>query len=573
MRKPNKEKKPSLLKYTLSFSLILLLSLFMAYLLFRPKRPSFSSFKKGKEFNYILITVDTLRADRLHCYGFDSIETPTIDRFASHGIKFETCIAQTPLTLPSHTSIFTGTLPLYNGVRDNGAFLVPPELVTLTELFKEKGYHTSAFVAAYVLDSKWGLDQGFDTYFDNFDLSRFQKVSLASVQRPANEVMDEALAWLEKKKEEKFFTWIHLYDPHTPYEPPPPFDKKYQNRPYLGEIAFTDSQLDRLWKFLEENNLLDKSFVVFASDHGESLGEHRESTHGFFVYQEAIHVPLIFITPFERYQGLASSQIVSLIDIMPTVLEMAEIPVPSQIQGKSLLPIFFEPRKSAKTIAYAETFYPRFHYGWSELKCIQNERYKLILAPDAELYDLLEDPDEKKNLASSQRKIYKQLKAEAEDFIAKHSENALEMDYHKIDEETREKLAALGYIGSFTDSSKLEGKKLANPKEKIVIFNMLSRAREMGLAGEVDKAVKIIKNIIADDPDITDAYFALGNIYFKQENYKEAIVHFKESLERKPDDTFTIINIANAYRRMGKQDEAEKFLLENIKKEIGRAHV
>jgi len=567
MKEAEKEKKFPSLKIILPLTLVLILVFLFVYLFFIPKRPSFSRLKEGRDFNYILITVDTLRADRIHCYGFPTIETPFMDLFASKGIKFEKCIAQTPLTLPSHASILTGTHPLFHGVRDNGGFLVPQELVTMAEFFKDKGHQTAAFVAAYVLDSKWGLNQGFDYYFDNFDLSRFQKISLGSVQRPANEVMDEALSWLEEKKEERFFAWIHLYDPHTPYEPPPPFDEKYPGLPYVGEIAFTDSQLGRLWEFLLKNNILDNSFLIFASDHGESLGEHREKTHGFFVYQEGIHVPLIFVTPFEKLQGISSSQVVSLVDIMPTVLEMAEIPIPSQIQGESLVPNFFKPEKS-HSYAYAETFYPRFHYGWSELKSLQNQRYKLIISPEAELYDLTEDPDERKNLASTHKKVLVELQAEADKFIAKYSENAYEIDYRKMDEETREKLAALGYIGTFADSSKLEGKKLANPKEKIVVFNELSRAREIGLQGKVDEAVSIIKNIIADDPDIITAYFSLGNIYFKHGKYEEAIESFLESLERKPDDTFTVINIANAYRRMEKNEEAEQFILSHLEKGI-----
>lgn len=567
MKKDKREKKFPSLKIILPLAFILIVAFLFVYLFFFPKRPSFSSLKGGREFNYILITVDTLRADRIHCYGFPTIETPFMDLFASEGIKFEKCIAQTPLTLPSHASILTGTHPLFHGVRDNGGFLVPQELVTLAELFKGRGYQTAAFVAAYVLDSKWGLNQGFDHYFDKFDLSRFHKISLGSVQRPANEVMDETLSWLEEKKEEKFFTWIHLYDPHTPYKPPPPYDEKYPGRPYIGEIAFTDSELGRLWKFLEKNNLLENTFLIFASDHGESLGEHGESTHGFFVYQGAIHVPLIFVTPFEILQEVSSSAVVSLVDILPTVCEMAEIPIPSRVQGESLLPLFFNPEKS-HSYAYAETFYPRFHYGWSDLKSFQNQRYKLIIAPELELYDLIEDPDEKENLALSQKKIMQELKSEADKFIEKFSENALEIDYRKIDEETREKLAALGYIGTFSDSSSLKGKKLANPKEKIVVFNQLSRAKEMGLEGKVEEAVEIIKGVIADDPDIIDAYFFVGNIYFKERNYEEAIVYFMEALERRPDDSFTVINIANAYRRMGKIEEAEAFILDHLERGI-----
>jgi arylsulfatase A-like enzyme/predicted Zn-dependent protease len=523
-------------------------------------KPGFSRLKGKQDFNYILVTVDTLRADRIGCYGFSRIETPTMDLFAARGVKFERCYSQTPLTLPSHTSIFTGSLPLFHGVRDNGGFIVPGELKTLAEVFKDKGYDTAAFIGAYVLDSKWGLNQGFDYYYDQFDLSKFEHISLGTVQRPGNEVMDEALKWLESKKGNKHFAWIHLYDPHTPYEPPPPFDKRYRH-PYLGEIAFADSQLARLWQFLEGNKLADKTFLIFASDHGESLGEHQETGHGFFVYQGAIHVPLIVVTPFPRLQGISCSQVVSLTDIMPTVLEMDGDALPPQVQGKSLVPFFFKPQKAMESLAYSETFYPRFHYGWSDLKSVQNGRYKLILAPEPELYDLMNDAGEENNIAGSAGKIFAEMNAEAARFIEASSRNAYEMDYKKVDEETREKLAALGYIGSFTDPAKLKGKKLGNPKEKIVVFNELSKARELGLQGDYEKAIKAIEGIIASDPDIIDAYFSLGNIYFKQEKYKDAVVWFEKALERKPDDSLSAINIGLSYERMGRFEEGEKFIL------------
>jgi tetratricopeptide (TPR) repeat protein len=380
--------------------------------------------------------------------------------------------------------------------------------------------------------------------------------------------MDEDLAWLEKKKDGKFFTWIHLYDPHTPYEPPEDFAARYPGRPYLGEIAYTDSQLGRLSGYLKSRNLVERTMIVFAADHGESLGEHQESTHGFFVYQGAVHVPLIITTPFPELWGKTVSEVVSLVDVMPTILEMADIPRPSQVQGKSLVPLLFNPDARVDTYAYTETFYPRFHFGWSELQSLQDGRYKLIMAPDPELYDLTEDPKERRNLATAQPAIYRDLKAKADSFIAKRSENAHQIDLQKIDEETREKLAALGYIGSFSDSAKLRGKVLGNPKEKIHVFNELSRAREMGIGGQVEEATSIIKAIIADDPDIIDAYFTLGNIYFKQENFSEAIRYFQECLDRKPDDSMAIINIANARRQMGQYEDAERLLLESIDKGI-----
>jgi len=378
--------------------------------------------------------------------------------------------------------------------------------------------------------------------------------------------MDEALRWLGENKGSKFFTWIHLYDPHTPYEPPPPFAEKYSKNPYLGEIAFVDSQLARLGRFLEENDLAERSFLVIAGDHGESLGEHREVTHGFFIYQEALHVPLIFVTPIPRFKGLSAPAVVSLVDVMPTVLEMAGLPVPPQVQGESLLPFFFRPGDDPDRYAYSETYYPRFHYGWSELRGFQNKRYKLIIAPQKELYDLAADADETKDLASVDTGVLARLDAAAAKFIGTYSQNAPELDFRKIDPETREKLAALGYIGSFTDSKKLEGKTLANPKEKIVVFNELSRAREMGMDGQVDEAIAVIRRIIAIDPEISDAYFSIGNILFKARKFKEAIPYFEQALERKPDDTFCVMNIANSYLNMGRPADGETFVVEYLKK-------
>jgi arylsulfatase A-like enzyme/Flp pilus assembly protein TadD len=537
-----------------------------AYVFFFAGPPSFSGLRQGRDFNVIVITLDTTRADRLPCYGRQDLATPTLDAFAARGVRFENCYAQTPLTLPSHTTLMTGTLPLFHGIRDNGGFFVPEKLKTMAELFKDKGYETGAFIAAFVLDSKWGLNQGFDTYYDKFDMTKFKRISLGTVQRPANEVLDQALPWLDARKDKKFFAWLHLYDPHTPYEPPPPYDKLYAGHPYLGEIAFADSQIARLWSWLESNGLLEKTFVVFAGDHGESLGEHEEQSHGFFVYQAAIHVPLIVVTPFPKLQGVVSAEVTTLADVLPTVCDMDGLPVPAEVQGRSLLPSFFGRRRRETPLAYSETYYPRFHYGWSDLKAVQDGRYKLILAPVPELYDVVADPREEKNLVYLEKRVYERMNAEAEAYIGLASRNAYEADYSKIDEETREKLAALGYVGAFTDPAKLKGKKLGNPKEKILVFNELSRAREMGLDGKVDEAVPIIQGIIATDPDVTDAYFALGNIYFQAQRYQDAIQYFEQALGRKPDDSFAAINIALAYEAMGKFGEAEKFLLGYLEK-------
>lgn len=537
----------------------------LAFVLLRGGKPDFARLRDGRDFSVILITVDTLRADKVGCYGNAFVRTPTIDAFAARGVRFADCISQTPLTLPSHTTIMTGTLPPFHGVRDNGGFVVPAELETMAEAFKARGYDTAAFVAAYVVDSKWGLDQGFDTYFDKFDLSRFERVSLGEVQRPANEVLDTALGWLDQKKDGKFFAWIHLYDPHTPYEPPEPFKSEYPQNPYLGEIAFADSQLARLADFVNRQGLRDRLFLVLAADHGESLGEHLESTHGFFVYQGALHVPLIVVTPFKPLQGVVANETVGLVDVLPTVCDMTGLPVPAEVQGRSLVPDFFSPGAApADRLAYSETYYPRYHYGWSELRSVQDGRFKLILAPVPELYDLQADPGEKKNLVYLEKKVYEDLSARAGTLIEEAGRNAHEVDLRKVDEETREKLAALGYIGSFTDSSRLQGQKLADPKDKIGIFNDLARAREEGLAGDPNKAIETIRAIIAEDPAIGDAHFGLGNVLYKARRFPEALEAFSKALELKPDDSFAAINVANCYQALGRYDDAERFVLDYI---------
>lgn len=556
-------RKKALVLVLVSFAAVALIA---GLFLLKGRRADIGARRGGKPFNVIVITVDTLRADKLGCYGFATDVTPTMDMFASRGVLFEDCVSQTPLTFPSHTTIMTGTLPIHHGVRDNGGFVVPPELTTLAEVFKGAGYNTAAFISAYVLDSKWGLNQGFDHYFDRFDLGRYERISLGEVQRPANETIDETISWLNGKKDGKFFAWIHLYDPHTPYDPPEPYKSRFPDRPYLGEIAFTDSQLARLWDYLKANGLTDNLFLVLASDHGESLGEHGETNHGFFLYQGALHVPLIFVTPFSKFNGRRYKGVVSLADVMPTICDMTGLPQPTGMQGRSLVPQFSGGKPGPGPLAYSETYYPRFHYGWSELKSFQDDRYKLIAAPVPELYDIRADPVEAKNLVYLERKVFDDMSARAAAFEKAAGSKAIEADFASVDEDTRERLAALGYLGSFVDPAKLKGRKLADPKDKIEVFNSISKSREIGMSGNPEEAIAALRKILTDDPDISDAHFALGNVYFKARKYDDAIKSFGRALELKPDDSFAVINIANSYGMMGRVEEAERYVLDYLKK-------
>ena len=242
--------------------------------------------------NLVIITLDTTRADRIGAYGARDVETPALDGLAREGVLFEQAVAVAPLTLPVHSSIFTGRFPPEHGVRDNGGFFLDDKQITLAEVLKARGYRTGGFVAAYVLDSKWGISQGFDTYFDDFDLGEAKGLSIGAIQRPANEVVDKALPWIQEAKDTPFFAWIHFYDPHTPYRPPEPYATRYKGHPYNGEMAFVDSQVGRVVAQLKSMGLYDRTVVVVMGDHGESLGDHGEGQHGFFIYNSVTHVPV-----------------------------------------------------------------------------------------------------------------------------------------------------------------------------------------------------------------------------------------------------------------------------------------
>src|SRR3989441_7487986 len=310
--------------------------------------------------NVVFITIDTLRPDHLGCYGDKQIGTPNIDTLATDGTRFERAYTAVPVTLPSHTVIFTGTYPTLSGVHDFAANKLSPTQATLASVLKENGYTTGAVIGSAVLDSRFGLNHGSDFYYDHFDFNRLQESNLDEMERPGNVVADVALDWLSKNYQKKFFLWMHLYDPHYTYRPPPPYSQEYASRPYDGEIAFADAQVGRLLRFLKEKGLYQNTLVVLSGDHGESLGEHGEKTHGFFIYNATLQVPLIVKLPHGTMAKQVATQ-VSLTDIMPTVLQILKLDIPSQVQGRSLLPLIDGKQSNEPGSLYAETFLPRLH--------------------------------------------------------------------------------------------------------------------------------------------------------------------------------------------------------------------
>jgi len=513
---------------------------------------------RPSDLNVLLVTLDTTRADRLGAYGFAAIETPNLDRIAREGVLFEHAVAPAPLTLPAHSSLFTSKLPPAHGVRDNGGFFLDDRETTMAERLKSRGFRTGGFVGAYVLDHKWGVAQGFEKYFDNFDLSKYRSVSLSSVERRGNEVADRALEWLDSVGSSKFFAWVHFYDAHSPYDPPEPYKSRYSDRPYAGEIAFVDSQVGRLLAWLDAHQLLDKTIVVVIGDHGESLGDHGEGTHGFFVYESVLHVPLLIRAPYEAVLGRKVSDVVRSVDVLPTLLDLLGIQSSDRFEGQSLTSLMTGARTTLGLDAYAEAVYPRFHFGWSDLRTLRSGRYKYIEAPRPELYDLDKDPKESTNIYPQRRALGGQMSARLRSLEQRLTASASSARAPaEIDPDTRDRLASLGYVGTFVAGDTEKRSALADPKDKIELFNLITHARDLSRHDKnSDEAIKSLLEVTRQDPKVIDAWFMLGNEYYRKRQFTQAIDSYKQALALKSDYDLVVINMANAYRQLGKDEEA-----------------
>ena len=511
--------------------------------------------------NVVVVTLDTLSARHLSQYGNQRIETPAFGRIATEGVLFEQATATVPLTLPSHTSMFTGTYPMFHGVRDNGGYYVRDDSETLAEVLGAAGYRTGGFVAAFVVDSRWGLDQGFDRYFDDFNFREFERISLDSVQRPGDEVLDAALAWMDDVKDDRFFSWIHLYDPHWPYEAPEPWASRVSGYPdanYDAEVLFTDSLVGRLLDWLDDNQLTEDTLLVLMGDHGESLGRHREGAHGFFIYDAAMQVPFLLRAPYRQIgRGLRVPAQVRGIDLMPTVLELVGVPVPGVVQGASLVPLADGSETDLGLWAYSESLYPRNHYGWSPLHSLRNGLLHFISAPRPELFEVLDDPGETTNLAPERPGQVRQLQARLDQLVAElGQEGADDQAPEALDEETRAQLAALGYLGGSSRVRVDEGEPLADPKDKIVLYNLLKAAGTDSTEDRVEDAMAKVRRVLEEDPGILEAHLILGNLFVKQEDWDGAISAYREALALDPEYKSAILGLADAYRLAARYQEA-----------------
>jgi len=537
---------------------------YLAFLSYRAA-PSEQAAIPNKKPDVILITIDTLRADRLGCYGYKEIETPSLDALARDGIRFTQAVAECPITLPSHCSILTGTYPLFHGVRDNSGYRLPREQVTLAEILKEHGYRTGAFVGAYIVDSSTGLDQGFDTYVDGFKTSSRIETDLSIAEHPAAQVVTSALSWLRKARAgEKSFAWIHLFDPHAPYAPPAPFSVRYSKNPYDGEVAYVDSALGELLRYMKEQRLYTNSLITAISDHGEGLGDHGEATHGLFLYDSTLRIPWILKPPGSQYAGRVMTAQVQSIDLMPTVLQFLGIQKPATGQGTALLSLLAGKPGPPVRYALGETLLPRDQYGWSPLLSIRTEQRKFIQAPRPELYDLKQDPKETVNLYSGNQGLAAQLKQEWSRLASQYSSSGAAGARLRMKDPTAfQRLLGLGYVAiSEPSGAPVDTASLPDPKDRIDVFNLLWAAEEDAENRRFVLAIEKLKKAIGGDPKIYFAHALLGLTYSQMGRYPEAVRALRTALELRPNDSAATFYLGMALARQGQNEAAERAFLQ-----------
>jgi arylsulfatase A-like enzyme/Flp pilus assembly protein TadD len=506
----------------------------------------------------VVVTLDTTRADHLGCYGDKSIATPNLDALAHSGARFANAFTPVPVTLPAHTALFTGSFPMATGVHDFSGNKLPPNAVTLAKVLHEHGYATAAFLGAAVLSARFGLNQGFDTYFDHFDSHRMDETTMDLVKRSADQVVDNALDWLKTNPPSPFFLWVHLYDAHYPYTPPEPFASRYAGRPYDGEIAFVDSQLGRLFAFLKDMGVFQNAVVVVAGDHGEGLGEHGEKTHGFFIYNSTLHIPLIIHVP--GTQATTIEKGASLVDVMPTILQALRLPIPEGVQGRSLLSDILGKPSSATSNLYAECYLPLLHFGWSQLRGLQSEGWKYIDAPRPELYDTRTDPHETKNLYAGKQAMAEASKSQLQEVERRYT--ALSGGRAQATEATDpalvDRLRSLGYVaisgGTYSDAS---GKALADPKDRIRAYDLISDAVEDGTQGRYKESLEKLHGAEQIDPTSLPVPYLQALDYYRLGDYPRAAERYKAALKLDPKNATATYYLALSQLQTGDADGAK----------------
>ncbi len=475
---------------------------------------------RGGRPSVLLITVDTLRADRLGCYGYPDAQTPTMDRLAAEGLLFEQVACHVPVTLPSHATILTGLSPASHGVHDNSSFRLPETVTSMAEIFADAGSETGAIIGAYVLARQFGLEQGFGDYDDSFEGARGSASEAVSIERPATEVASRGIAWLREHRRTPFFLWLHFFDPHTPYNPPPVPGRQQSADPYDGEIAYVDRELTGVVRVLKELGLERSTLVVLTSDHGEGLGNHEEETHGVFLYESTLRVPLILRWPGRLPAGARVSGLVRTLDIAPTVLRLAGLRVPESMAGMNLVEDGGLGAHDSLT-AVGESMLPLYHYGLEPLVSVRTSRWKYIAAPRPELYDLVSDPCELRNLAGTHAEQVAQLSPLAAAYTEELQRGESAAAAVNATDATR--LAALGYLSTPASDLKQQPRlQRGDPKDYAWLVALTGRALSLVGSGKADQALSQVRQALRDNPDVPLLRYLEGWALYRTGRYHEA---------------------------------------------------
>lgn len=515
--------------------------------------------------NVLIVTLDTTRADRIGCYGYQRALTPVLDGLAQRGVLFEQAYTPAPLTLPAHASLFTGLYPPEHGLRTNGKDALGSEIPTLATVLKGRGYDTAAFVASFVLDSKFGLERGFQTYDDDLTGTAPADEALHR-NRPGDVVVDHALRWLEGRTAQPFLCWVHLYDPHAPYvEHQDLFGEQFKGRPYDAEIAFVDRQVARLLDFLKARQLTDRTLVIVVGDHGEGLEEHLERRHGQMLYQSTMHVPLIVSRPGSLPQGQRIATPVSLVDLSPTILKFTGGTLPGPISGQSLSGLMRGQALAPRGI-YGTTDEPFFESGWSPLRSLTTDKWKYIRTTRPELYDLVADPAETRNLAVeqvAQMQALEQQLSDLEKTLTQRQGTAVQLSPAE-----QRRLASLGYLGGQSGRESVPSTvQLPDIKDMMPHYNALEDIRMLIDTDQLDEATRRLKVLTMAAPDYELAEISLGDVYLRQRNFDAATAVYRAVLKRNPESALAQCHLGDIAEAQGKYAAAMPHYLEALQRE------
>ncbi|HSL20638.1 MAG TPA: sulfatase-like hydrolase/transferase [Vicinamibacterales bacterium] len=497
----------------------------------------------------VLISIDTLRADRLPAYGYTRIRTPHIDRFVADGVLFEQAYSHSPQTLPAHTSLLSGRLPFEHGVRDNVGFAAKPGERFVQQEFRERGFATAAFVSAYVLRRQTGINQGYDVYDDQLPAASPDR-PLGQVQRDGGDTVRAALQWIDRQTSPRFFLFVHTYEPHTPYAPPQRFAAA---GPYDGEVEYSDEIVGRLLDHLRAKDLYDRATIVLLSDHGEGLGDHGEDEHGIFLYRETIRVPLVIKLPGAQGGGRRVTAPVQHIDLPPTLLDLAGIRTSNAGRGRSLRPLLQETGALADPDIYSESLSPRYHFGWSELYALTDGRYRFIRAPTDELYDLSQDPGELSSVAAARPQVRAAMRRALDGIIAGAAVSAPAA----VSKEDRQKLAALGYVGTQTAAAlTLPGDQLPDPKGKLDVLKKYKRATALAGERRLVEATALYRELLREQPEMTDVWLQLADLHARMGMTVASVAAYTEVVKRDPRNAAGLIGAAGGLLQLGRIESA-----------------